>query len=532
MFGIIFIKGAKMQLIDVINGLGIKNYTMLGQDIAKVDETCRGRKKGKLVLVTSISPTASGNGKTTVSIGLAQAINAAGKKAILSLREPSLGPVFGLKGGATGGGKTTIEPQDKINLHFTGDFGAITSANNLICASVDNHIYWGNKLQINPNKIYINRCLDCNDRALRNVTIGSGNAARNESFVITAASELMAIFCLATSFKDLTQRVARLVVAEDKAGMPITVQDLGITDAVCCLLTSAINPNLVLTSGGTAAFVHGGPFANIAHGASSVIATKMALSYGDYCVTEAGFGSDLGGEKFFDVVSPVLGKYPDCVVLVATIAALREHGNGDINAGIINLQAHINILSQTFGANVVVAINKFAGDTATDINAVLQFCTILQISACVCTSYTDGTAGAAQLAKLVINACKQPNMCASLQQPDDIKNNIQRVAQFVYNANSKKTEYSAKAEQAIKTLTKWGYGKLPVIIAKTQYGLDDKGTLGAPIGHVLHVGDIQPRIGAGYIVAICGKMLLLPGLPKTPNANNIKLKGTKIIGLK
>lgn len=520
-------------LEQIINRLGINNYTMLGKDIAKVDERCRGKKKGKLVLVTSISPTKSGNGKTTVSIGLADALNKT-STAMLSLREPSMGPVFGMKGGATGGGKTTIDPQDKINLHFTGDFHAITAANNLVCAALDNHIYWGNNLQIEPDTICINRCLDCNDRALRSVEIGTGANRRKESFVITAASEFMAIFCLAKDFADLKARVARLVVAANKQGNPVTVNDLGITDAVCCLLTEAINPNLVLTRSGTPAFVHGGPFANIAHGASSVIATKMALSCADYCVTEAGFGADLGGEKFFDIVAPVLGQYPDCVVLVATIAALKEHGNGDVNAGIVNLQKHLNNLQGSiFRANVVVAINKFEGDSEEDIAKVFKFCKTLNTPVCVCDSFSKGAEGATELAQLVIEGCQWPNSCCSLQDAKStVEQNLRRVASFVYSADSKKIAYSPKSQQALKTLQKWGFNNLPVVIAKTQYGFDDKGSLGAPVGHVLHVDDLIPRVGAGFVVAVCGKMMLMPGLSKQPNANNIKLDGSKILNIK
>ncbi len=511
----------------ILKNLNIKGYTMYGSQIAKVSQQERGSKNGKLVLVTAISPTKSGNGKTTVSIGLADALCEHGT-AILSLREPSLGPVFGLKGGATGGGASTIEPHDKINLHFTGDMHAITSANNLVCAALDNHIFFGNSLQINRQKVYISRCLDMNDRALRTVTLSSG---RKESFVITAASEFMALLTLSSDFADLKQRVDKLVVAENMARQPVTIADLGITDAVCSLLVDAINPNLVATKCGTPALVHGGPFANIAHGASSVIATKMALSFADYCVTEAGFGADLGGEKFFDIVCPKLNKYPDCVVLIATISALKEHGNGSISAGMCNLKKHLDNLKNLFGANVVVTINKFAEDIDSELNEAVALCQNLGAEVCICDCFAQGKSGAAELAAMVAKTCQKRNACKSLQKNDsNILQKIEDIATLVYGAG--KVELSKEAQEQYNLLKEWNLANLPVVIAKTQYSFstDDK-LLGAPTGHILQVSQLQPRCGAGFIVAVCGKMLLMPGLPSTPNAQKIRLSGTKITSL-
>ena len=520
-----------MNILQTLNNLKINNYTTYGDSIAKVDETCRGNHNGKLVLVTAISPTKSGNGKTTVSIGLAEALNKK-QSAVLSLREPSMGPVFGLKGGATGGGKCNIEPQVEINLHFTGDMHAITSANNLICACVDNSVFQGNPLNIDINNVLINRCLDCNDRALRDIIVGDKDHKRKESFVITPASEIMAVLCLSKDFKELKNNIANIMVAKNLIGEPVYVKDLGITDAVTGLLSNAIRPNLVNTTNGIPAFVHGGPFANIAHGASTIIATNMALSYADYAVTEAGFGADLGAEKFFNIVCPKLGRYPDCVVLIATVNAVKYNGEGDIQKGLCNLERHIDNLSNKFGANVVVTVNKFNTDTTAEINTILNFCKNKNINACVCNSFSQGADGASDLATLVIDACnKKGNPKSLYASKNTVKEKIETIAKNIYGAGC--VVYSNKAEEKLKFINKYKYNNLPVVIAKTQYSFstNDK-LLGAPTGFEIVVNDLQIRSGAGFIVAVCGKMLLMPALPKEPNALQMKLKGKQLTNVK
>lgn len=516
-----------MEIIKILEKMGVKKYTTYGDHIAKVEEDCKGNKNGKLILVTAMSPTKSGNGKTTVSIGLADALNKK-SSAVLSLREPSMGPVFGMKGGATGGGKCRIEPSNEINLHFTGDMHAITSANNLICACIDNSIFQGNELNIDINKILFNRCLDCNDRALRDIVVGDKDHKRKENFVITPASEIMAILCLSKDFRELKKNIANIMVAQNMSGEPVYVKDLGITDAVCGLLINAIRPNIVATTNGTPAFVHGGPFANIAHGASTIIATKLACSFGDYAITEAGFGADLGAEKFFDVVCPKLGKYPDCVVLIATVNAVKYNGDGDIQQGLCNLQRHIDNLKNKLGANVVVTVNRFTTDTDQEIEQIISFCNKLKIPACQCQSFSKGAKGAEDLANLVIDACKKKSKPHSLylsKLPVDQK--IEMVAQNIYGAG--RVVYSSRAQEQLEYLKKYGYSKMPVVIAKTQYSFTaDANVLGAPSDFELLVTDLQIRSGAGFVVAICGKMLLMPALSKTPNATKMKLKNKEL----
>lgn len=520
-----------MKILKTLEKLGIKNYTTYGEHIAKVDEESRGNKNGKLVLVSAISPTKSGNGKTTVSIGLAEALNRE-YAAVLSLREPSMGPVFGLKGGATGGGKCAVEPQVEINLHFTGDMHAITSANNLICACLDNSIFQGNPLDIDINKIMFNRCLDMNDRALRDIVIGDKNHKRKESFVITPASEIMAILCLSKNFAELKKKIANILIAKTTKDEPVYVKDLGITDAVCGVLINAIRPNLVETAAGTPAFVHGGPFANIAHGASTIIATNMALSYGDYCVTEAGFGADLGAEKFFDVVCPKLGRYPDCVVLIATVNAVKYNGEGVLKNGLCNLQRHIDNLSKKFGATVVVTVNKFGTDSQEEIDELLNFCKEQNIQACVCDSFANGADGAMELKDAVVAACNTASRPKSIYtSKKSIPEKIEAVATKIYGAGT--VTYSDKAKETLDYIEKHGYSKFPVCLAKTQYSFSaDEKLLGAPEGFEIHVADIQIRSGAGFIVAVCGKMLLMPALPKVPNACGMKLKGKQLTNVK
>ena len=521
-----------MKLTNLIRKLNIKNYTTYGDDMAKVDEHEIKKMTGKLVLVTAISPTKSGNGKTTVSIGLAEAINRLGRTCSLSLREPSMGPVFGLKGGATGGGKSVVTPSDKINLHFTGDMHAITAANNLICACVDNAIYQESELDIDPENIFISRCLDCNDRALRNVTIGDKNHRREEHFVITPASEIMAILCLSQNFEDLHKNIGNLVVALSKRGKPITVRDMGIADAVTGLMSNAINPNFVQTMYGTPAFVHGGPFANIAHGASTIIATKMALSHSEFAVTEAGFGADLGAEKFFDVVCKRLGKYPDVVVLIATMPALKTHGDGDYKKGLENLQKHMDNLHKTLGANLVVTVNKFTGDSEKEIADVIAYCEKQGVPACKCNAYNEGPRGAKALAELVVKASEKKSKPHSLynEKEVDTKKQIEMIAKEIYGAG--KVTFSEKAAQKLKFLKKYGYDHLPTIIAKTQYSLTaDQNILGAPKGFEFPITDIEIRTGAGFVVAVCGKQMLMPALPKVPNANKMTLNGKDLTGV-
>ncbi len=519
-------------ILDILKNLKIKNYTTYGKDIAKVDETFFGKKQGKLVLVTAISPTKSGNGKTTVSIGLADALNKIKKtSAILSLREPSMGPVFGLKGGATGGGKCLLVPSSDINLHFTGDMHAITAANNLICACIDNSIYQGNPLDIDINKILFNRCLDCNDRALRSIEVGDKNNKRKENFIITPASEIMAILCLSSDFEDFRKRVSKIIVALSTKGKPIYVKDLEITDAVCSLMINAINPNLVRSLADTPAFVHGGPFANIAHGASSIIATKKALSYADYAITEAGFGADLGAEKFFNVVCPKLGKYPDAVVLIATVNALKYNGNGVLEAGLCNLKRHIENLKVKFNANLVVAVNKFTGDSKAELDFVINYCKRLGVDAAICDAYNNGASGAMDLANMVIKAASKTNNARSLYSSDlKIEKKIEKIAKEVYGAGS--VSLSDNAKEKLKQINKLKLNSLPVIMAKTQYSFTaDEKVLGAPTGFILEINDLQIKSGAGFIVAVCGKQLLMPALPKQPNACKVKLDRKKIVAL-
>ena len=521
-----------MKLVNLMKKIGIKNYVTYGEDMAKVDEKNYGKKKGKLVLVTAISPTKSGNGKTTVSIGLAEAINQfTDKTCALSLREPSMGPVFGLKGGATGGGKCYVTPSDKINLHFTGDMHAITAANNLICACVDNSIFQENPLDIDINNIFINRCLDCNDRALREIEIGDKDHKRVEHFVITPASEIMAILCLSKNFVDLRKNIGNLTVALNKKGEPITVENLGIADAVAGTMYNAINPNFVQTLNGTPAFVHGGPFANIAHGASTIIATKMAMSYADFAVTEAGFGADLGAEKFFDVVCRKLEKLPDVVVLIATMPALYTHGEGDYKKGLCNLQKHIDNMRDLFGANVVVTVNKFADDKESEIKYVIDYCQKQGIPACKCDAYNIGPKGAKDLAETVVKLASRKSAPKSVYALDlPVKEKIEMVAQKVYGAG--KVSFSDKAKEKLKFIKKQGYDKFPVILAKTQYSLtSDQKVVGAPKGFEFPITDIEIRTGAGFVVAVCGKQLLMPALPKVPNANKMKLIGKDLTGV-
>lgn len=520
------------HISEIAAKLGVNDFEQYGNYKAKINPV-RSDKQGKLILVTAINPTALGEGKTTTSIGLADGMAKIGKKVCLALREPSLGPVFGIKGGATGGGHAQIVPMEDINLHFTGDLHAITCANNLIAAILDNHLQHGNELCIDPTKVVWKRCLDMNDRSLRNIVCGLGGSSdgvpRQEGFNITAASEIMAILCLAADLKDLKKRIGDIVVAYDRHDAPVTCAQLGCVDAVAIVLKDALKPNLVQTLEGTPALVHGGPFANIAHGCNSVIATNTALALADYVVTEAGFGADLGAEKFLDIKCRVAGISPQAVVLVATARALKYNGGASkseasavdpakLKAGLCNLIGHIDNLRNVYHANVVVAINKFVTDSDEEIALIEQACRGAGADFALCECWEKGGAGAVDLAKEVVAACEKGGKIAfAYDDDDDIKTKIFKVATKVYGAAD--VEYTAKAEKSIARITKMGKGNLPICIAKTQYSFSDDATkLGRPTGFTLHVKDVEPRGGAGFVVAVCGNIMLMPGLGRRPNA--------------
>lgn len=520
------------HISEIAAKLGVNDFEQYGNYKAKINPV-RSDKQGKLILVTAINPTALGEGKTTTSIGLADGMSKIGKKVCLALREPSLGPVFGIKGGATGGGHAQIVPMEDINLHFTGDLHAITCANNLIAAILDNHLQHGNELCIDPTKVVWKRCLDMNDRSLRNIVCGLGGSSdgvpRQEGFNITAASEIMAILCLAADLKDLKKRIGDIVVAYDRHDAPVTCAQLGCVDAVAIVLKDALKPNLVQTLEGTPALVHGGPFANIAHGCNSVIATNTALALADYVVTEAGFGADLGAEKFLDIKCRVAGISPQAVVLVATARALKYNGGASkaeasavdpakLKAGLCNLIGHIDNLRNVYHANVVVAINKFVTDSDEEIALIEQACRGAGADFALCECWEKGGAGAVDLAKEVVAACEKGGKIAfAYDDDDDIKTKIFKVATKVYGAAD--VEYTAKAEKSIARITKMGKGNLPICIAKTQYSFSDDATkLGRPTGFTLHVKDVEPRGGAGFVVAVCGNIMLMPGLGRRPNA--------------
>jgi formate--tetrahydrofolate ligase len=492
---------------------------------------------GKLILVSGISPTPAGEGKTTTTIGLGDALNAAGRRTMICLREPSLGPCFGMKGGATGGGHAQVAPMDEINLHFTGDFHAITAANNLLAALLDNHIYWGNALDIDVRKIVWRRCQDVNDRALRQMVVslgGSANGApREDSFDITVASEVMAIFCLARDLDDLQIRLGRIIVAYDRQGRAVTAADLQAHGAMAVLLRDAIRPNLVQTLEGSPALVHGGPFANIAHGCNSVIATRLGLQLADIVVTEAGFGADLGGEKFCDIKCPSAGIAPDVSVVVATIRALKMHGGvakADLGAedpdavrrGCPNLVRHVENM-RGFGLPVVVAVNHFTSDTDAELAAVRDMLAPLEVAVVACRHWSDGAAGAAELARVVLAALEDGGQFRPLYQPDmPLTDKIRTVAQRIYRAADVKFEKTAVTK--LKRYEAAGFGHLPVCMAKTQYSFSaDPKALGAPADFMLPVRDVRLSAGAGFVVALCGDIMTMPGLPRLPAANTIHL---------
>ena len=526
-------------------GLGEENLEHYGRYMAKLrlpPEKLENR--GKLVLVTAINPTKAGEGKTTTSIGLADALNWLGKKAALSLREPSLGPVFGLKGGATGGGFAQIAPMEDINLHFTGDFHAIGAANNLLAAMVDNHIYQGNALGI--DRVVWRRCVDMNDRQLRSVLSGVGGGTngvpRAEHFDITVASEVMAVFCLAEDLSDLKARLGRMIVGYTKAGKPVTAHDLKAEGAMAALLKQAVLPNLVQTLEGNPAIVHGGPFANIAHGCSSVAATRAALRLGDYCVTEAGFGADLGAEKFLDIKCRMADIWPDAAVLVATVRALKLHGGADyslleqedisaLERGLPNLLHHIKTLRDTFGLPVVVALNRFVSDTPAELALVEKACAAFGAPVALSQVWEKGGAGGLDLAEKVIAAAESaqnatPRFAYDLSLP--LREKLLAVTKRVYGGAS--VTLTPRAEQELRDLKRLGFGGLPVCIAKTQYSLsDDAKKLGAPEDFTLTVRSLRVSAGAGFVVALTGEIMTMPGLPKHPAAENIDISESGVI---
>ena len=524
----------------------VENY---GRYKAKIDfryynDVLKDRENAKVVLVTAINPTPAGEGKTTTTIGVADALNRLGKKTMVALREPSLGPVFGVKGGAAGGGYAQVVPMEDINLHFTGDLHAIGAANNLLAAMLDNHIYQGNALNINPKRVVWRRCLDMNDRQLRNVIDGIGRpvdgVTRSDGFDITVASEIMAIFCLATDINDLKERLARIIVAYTYDGQPVTCGDLKAQGALAALLKDALKPNLVQTLEGTPAFIHGGPFANIAHGCNSVIATQMGMKMADYLITEAGFGADLGAEKFIDIKCRMTGIRPSAVVLVATIKALKYNGGvaksdlaaenlEALEAGLPNLLKHIENITNVYGLPVVVAINRFPTDTEAELELVRTKCAELGVNVALSEVWGKGGAGGEELAKEVVRLCEEPSEMKFVYDEDTtIKEKIEAIATKVYGADG--VDYTAKAETEIATFEKLGFGSLPICMAKNQYSLtDDQTKLGRPTGFRITISDMTASIGAGFLVALTGSIMKMPGLPKVPAAEKIDVDNDGVI---
>ena len=542
-----------LNISEITTELGIDdNYVeQYGKYKAKIDLSLLdnlNRNNGKLVLVTAISPTPAGEGKTTTTIGLADSLRALGKNAIVAMREPSLGPVFGIKGGAAGGGYAQVVPMEDINLHFTGDFHAIGATNNLLAAMLDNHIYQGNSLNIDPSKITWKRCVDMNDRQLRYIQDGLGGGKngipRNDGFDITVASEVMAVFCLATSIQDLKNKLSKLIVGYTYDDKPVTAGDLKAEGAMTALLKDALKPNLVQTLEGTPAFVHGGPFANIAHGCNSVIATKMAMRLGDYTITEAGFGADLGAEKFFDIKCRLANLKPNAVIVVATVRALKMHGGSQkeelntenletLEKGLPNLLKHVSNIKNVFKLPCLVAINRFPSDTDSEINLVVEKCKELGVNAVLSNVWAEGSKGGLELAKETIKLCDEDNsnfeFCYDLE--DSIEEKINSIVTKIYGGAN--VVFTQEAIEQIKHLNNLGFDKLPICMAKTQYSFsDDMSKLGAPSGFTVTVREIKVSAGAGFIVALTGTIMTMPGLPKVPSAEKIDvLPNGKIIGL-
>lgn len=541
-----------LPIAEVAKKIGIKDGELepYGRFKAKLNDSLADRLSskpdGKLVLVTAINPTPAGEGKTTVTAGLGEAMAKIGKNAVIALREPSLGPVFGIKGGAAGGGYAQVLPMEDINLHFTGDMHAITAANNLLCAMLDNHIHHGNALNIDPRQILFKRCLDMNDRELRNIVAGLGGKVngipREDGFQITVASEIMAVLCLANDITDLKERFGRILVAYTYDGKPVYARELKADGAMTALMKDAIMPNLVQTLEGTPAVMHGGPFANIAHGCNSVRATKLALKLGDYCITEAGFGSDLGAEKFLDIKCRCAGLAPNAIVIVATCRALKynggvpkaEVGNSNLEAlkkGIVNLGVHIDNMRK-FGVPVVVAINKFTTDTEEELEFIRQYCGEKGADFATAEMFAKGGEGGRELAQRVVDACEKESSFKPLYALDlTVKEKVKKIAQEIYRADD--VVFTPQAEKALAKIVELGGDSLPVCIAKTQYSLSDNpALLGAPTGHTITVRDVKLSNGAGFVVIYTGNIMTMPGLPKVPAAERIDVdENGKISGL-
>ena len=539
-------RAAKMKPIqEILDGIDVPDkaeaYSPIGRYMAKIKseylENFKDKKDGKLILVTAITPTPAGEGKTTTSVGLCDGLNKIGKKSIVCLREPSLGPSFGMKGGAAGGGYAQVVPMEQINLHFTGDFHAITSAHNLLSALIDNHIYWGNKLNIDVRRIVWKRVMDMNDRSLRSIVVDLGGVAngypRQDGFDITVASEIMAIFCLAKNLKDLEEKIGNITVAYTRDKKPIYAKDLNAQGPMTVLLKDAIRPNVTQTLENNPAIIHGGPFANIAHGCNSVIATKTGLKLSDYVVTEAGFGADLGAEKFINIKCRKSGLKPDCVVIVATIRALKMHGGvakedlknenvKALNKGLVNLERHINNVRK-FGLPVAVAVNHFITDTDKEVDEIMNFCKTLGVKSSICSHWSNGGEGTKDLANIVVDICSNKNSFKYLYEDKfPLFKKIQTIAQEIYHASEVVAD--TKIRDQLKDFESKGYGNLPICVAKTQYSFStDPNLKGAPSGHVVPIREVRLSSGAEFIVVICGSIMTMPGLPKIPAADSIKI---------
>ena len=549
-------RAAKMKPIqEILDGINVPDkseaYSPIGRYMAKIKsaylEKIKDKKNGKLILVTAITPTPAGEGKTTTSVGLCDGLNKIGKKSIVCLREPSLGPSFGMKGGAAGGGYAQVVPMEQINLHFTGDFHAITSAHNLLSALIDNHIYWGNKLNIDVRRIVWKRAIDMNDRSLRSIVVDLGGIAngypRQDGFDISVASEIMAIFCLSKDLKDLEKRIGNITIGYTRDKKPIYAKDLKAEGPMTVLLKDAIRPNVTQTLENNPAIIHGGPFANIAHGCNSVIATKAALKLSDYVITEAGFGADLGAEKFIDIKCRKSGLKPDCVVIVATIRALKMHGGikkdelkkenlEALKKGLANLERHINN-TRKFGIPVAVAVNHFAADSSKEVNFLINFCKNFGVDISLCTHWSDGGNGTKDLASAVVKICKKNKNTFRFLYEDKLPlfKKIEKIGQEIYHASEVVAD--TKVRNQLKDFEKKGYGKLPICVAKPQYSFStDPSLKGAPTGHVLPVREVRLSSGAEFIVVVCGEIMTMPGLPERPAAENIMVnKDGEVEGL-
>ncbi len=545
---------ATMQRINKVAleklGIAEEHLEPYGHTKAKVSfeylETLKTRKDGKLILVTAISPTPAGEGKTTTTVGLGDALNYIGKKAVICLREPSLGPVFGVKGGAAGGGYAQVVPMEDINLHFTGDFGAIQLANNLLAALLDNHIHHGNELGIDVRRIQWKRVLDMNDRALRDVVVALGGTAngypREDGFDIVVASEVMAIFCLATSIDDLKKRLGNIVVGYTREQKPVCARDLNAHGAMTVLLKDALKPNLVQTLENNPAFIHGGPFANIAHGCNSVIATQAALKLADYVVTEAGFGADLGAEKFIDIKCRKSGLRPSAAVIVATVRAMKYHGGADLKTittenvealakGMVNLERHVENVQKNYGIPCVVSINKFTSDTKAELDLLYDRMKKMGVPVVLASHWGEGGKGAAELANIVVGLCEQKSDFKFVyEEQDTLWEKVNKIAKKIYRASEVTADTKVRAQ--IKKLQEDGYGHYPVCVAKTQSSFSTDASLrGAPVDHVVNVREVRLAAGAEFVVIVCGDIMTMPGLPKVPSANKIDIVNGKVVGL-